>query len=323
MDQIKHNFIEVNGLNLHVAEIGSESSPAVIFLHGFPEIWYTWRHQMIAVANAGFRAIVPDYRGYGLSDILKNPRRPLFLILSKILRPFWIISIFLRWNVYVTVFVIGKDFGSMVGYTFALFNPQKVAAIVSLGVAFRPPGSRAHQALPEGYYINRWKEPGRAEADFGRFDVKTVVKNIYIIFSRSEIPIANENQEIMDLVDPSTPLPSWFTEDDLAVYGDLYQKSGFQTPLQVPYRILNSKVEVSKQAPKDLKVEAPTLLIMGEKDFVFGLPGTAEYIRSGEVKKYVPNLETIYIAEGSHFVHEQFPDQVNQLILNFLNCHKH
>lgn len=78
--------------------------------------------------------------------------------------------------------------------------------------------------------------PGRAEADFGRFDAKTVVRNIYILFSKSELPIASENQEIMDLVEPSTPLPPWFTEDDLAVYGSLYEKSGFCTALKVPYR---------------------------------------------------------------------------------------
>jgi len=62
------------------------------------------------------------------------------------------------------------------------------------------------------------------------------VRNIYILFSRSEIPIANEKQEIMDLVEPDTPLPSWFTEEDLATYGALYEKSGFQNALQVPYR---------------------------------------------------------------------------------------
>ncbi|KAJ0791241.1 putative soluble epoxide hydrolase [Helianthus annuus] len=73
MDKISHRFLQVNGLKLHVAEIGSEPAPAVIFLHGFPEIWYTWRHQMIAVANAGFRAIAPDYRGYGLSDPPAEP----------------------------------------------------------------------------------------------------------------------------------------------------------------------------------------------------------------------------------------------------------
>lgn len=83
-----------------------------------------------------------------------------------------------------------------------------------------------------------FQEPGRAEADFGRLNSKTVVRNIYILFSRSEIPIANENQEIMviDMVDSSTPLPSWFTEEDLEAYGSLYAKSGFQTALQVPYR---------------------------------------------------------------------------------------
>ena len=80
------------------------------------------------------------------------------------------------------------------------------------------------------------QEPGRAEADFGRFDAKTVIRNIYILFSRSEIPIAAENQEIMDMVDSSRPLPPWFTEEDLAAYGALYEKSGFRTALQVPYR---------------------------------------------------------------------------------------
>ena len=83
MDEIKHTYIKVDGLKLHVAEIGSESSPAVVFLHGFPEIWYTWRHQMIAVANAGFRAIAPDYRGYGLSDVPAEPEKTSFVDLVK------------------------------------------------------------------------------------------------------------------------------------------------------------------------------------------------------------------------------------------------
>ncbi|KAJ0759106.1 putative epoxide hydrolase, alpha/Beta hydrolase [Helianthus annuus] len=222
----------------------------------------------------------------------------------------------LRWS----VFVIGKDFGSMVGYTFALFFPERVAGIATLGMPFMPPGSFEDSlALPEGFYMRRWREVGRAEADFARFDAKTIVRNVYILFSKSEIPIANENQEIMDLVDPSTPLPSWFTEDDLAVYGDLYQKSGFQTPLQVPYRSLADTSAYPKQG---LKLEAPALLIMGEEDYLFKFPGMEGYLKSGEVKKYVPNLEIVYLPKGCHFVHEQFPDQVNQLILGYLNRNK-
>ncbi|CAA6655683.1 unnamed protein product [Spirodela intermedia] len=68
MEQIRHSYVDNGGLKLHVAEIGSGDSGVVIFLHGFPEIWYSWRHQMIAVADAGFRAIAPDFRGYGLSQ---------------------------------------------------------------------------------------------------------------------------------------------------------------------------------------------------------------------------------------------------------------
>lgn len=80
------------------------------------------------------------------------------------------------------------------------------------------------------------QEPGRAEKDFGRFDIKTVVRKIYILFTKSEPQVAREDQEIMDLVDPSAPLPTWFTEEDLTNYATLYENSGFRTPLQVPYR---------------------------------------------------------------------------------------
>lgn len=77
MDQIEHKHIEVNGLKLHVAEIGNGSNAAV-FCHGFPEIWYSWRHQMVAVAASGYRAIAFDYRGYGLSDPPPVPEKTTF-----------------------------------------------------------------------------------------------------------------------------------------------------------------------------------------------------------------------------------------------------
>ncbi|KAK3002953.1 hypothetical protein RJ639_019756 [Escallonia herrerae] len=304
MDGIQHKFIEVNGLKLHVAEIGT-GSPVVVFLHGFPEIWYTWRHQMIAVAKAGFRAIAPDYRGYGLSDPPPEPEKASFSdFIADLLALLDVLAI-------SKVFLVGKDFGAMVAYPFALLHPDRVSGVVTLGVPFMPPGPpKHHKSLPEGFYISRWREPGRAEADFGRLDVKTVVRNIYILFSRSEIPIASEDKEIMDLVEPSTPLPSWFTEEDLATYGALYEKSGFQTALQVPYRSFGEQSDGkdSDDVPQP-KVEAPALFIMGEKDYVFKFPGMDEYIRTGQVKMFVPNLEIIILPDGTHFVQEQFPDQ--------------
>ncbi|GKC58424.1 epoxide hydrolase [Tanacetum coccineum] len=106
MGRISHRFVLVNGLKLHVAEIGLESSPAVIFLHGFPEIWYTWRHQMLVVADAGFRAIAQDFRGYGLSES-PAPEKAIFADLSVILPLFLMLlpflkNVLIRNNVFVT-----------------------------------------------------------------------------------------------------------------------------------------------------------------------------------------------------------------------------
>ncbi|KAI3680679.1 hypothetical protein L6452_35452 [Arctium lappa] len=211
---------------------------------------------MVAIANAGFRAIAPDYRGYGLSDIPVEPEKTSFADLVKDT------AIILHSLAISKVFVIGKDFGGMVGYIFALFFPEKLAGIITLGIPYMPPEALQQlQTLPEGFYMRRWQERGRAEADFSRFDAKTVVKNIYILFSKSEVPIASENQEIMDLVDPSAPLPSWFSEEDLETYAASYGKSGFLTALQIPYRSLMEKIAPPNQDPNAPIVEAPALLL--------------------------------------------------------------
>ncbi|KAK1556557.1 hypothetical protein Q3G72_007582 [Acer saccharum] len=197
MDQIQHKFINVQGLNLHVAETGTGPN-TVVFLHGFPEIWYSWRHQMVAVASAGFRAIAPEYRGYGLSDPPPQPEKASYKdVIADLLAVFDALGL-------AKVFLITKDFGGRPAYLFAL-HPERVSGVITLGAPFVPPGpSQFYKSLPESFYISRWQEPGCAEADFGRLDAKTVVRNIYILFSRSDIPIAAENQEIMDLVDAST-----------------------------------------------------------------------------------------------------------------------
>lgn len=311
MVEIEHKYIESNGVKLHVAEIGNGSN-VILFCHGFPEIWYSWRHQMIAVASAGYRAVALDYRGFGLSDIPPVPEKTTCSdVISDLYSLLDVLGI-------SRVFLVAKDLGARIAYLFTLFHPERVAGIVTLGIPFLPPKlPPLTESLPEGFYVSRWQKPGRAEADFGRFDRKTVVRNIYILFSGTEIPIAGESQEIMDLVDSSMcQLPSWITEDDLATYGALYEKSGFQTGIQVTYRAMNEEFQVS-----EVKVNAPALFIMGEKDYFLKFPGMDDYIKNEGSKLFVPRFETVYIPEGSHFVQEQFPDQVNQLIINFLKNH--
>ncbi|KAB2603256.1 bifunctional epoxide hydrolase 2-like [Pyrus ussuriensis x Pyrus communis] len=256
----------------------------IVFLHGLPEIWYSWWHHMIGLAHSGFRAIVPDYSGYGLSEPPPNPTRPPTATSS--------------------VFLVGKDFGARPTYLFALAYPQRVLGVITIGVPIKPPSPlKFDKNFPE------------AKAAFGCFDAETVVRNIYIFFSISEIPIAAENQEIMDLVDPSTSIPPWFTEEDLAAYGALYEKSGFQTALQIPYRALREESSLT-----NLIVKALALYIMEGKDYVNKFLGINYYI-DRRVKKFVPNLEIQYMSKGLQFVQEQSPDEVNQLIITFLGKH--
>ncbi|XP_034207517.1 bifunctional epoxide hydrolase 2-like isoform X2 [Prunus dulcis] len=309
MEKIQHTNVQVRELKLHVAEIGS-GPKVVLFFHGFPEIWYTWRHQMVAAANKGYRAIAFDHRGYGLSEQPAEPEKATLLDLVDD-------AVALLDSLGINkAFIVGKDFGALSAYRVGVLHPERVSAIITLGTPFIQPGPSVVQnhPLPEGFYISRWQ--GRAEADFGRFDVKTVIRNIYILFSKSEIPIAAADQEIMDLIDPATPLPPWFSEEDLSVYASLYEKSGFCFALQVPYRKL--KVDRSLIDPK---VSAPSLLIVGEKDYSLKMPGVNNYIRTGAMKHLVPDLDVKFIEEGTHFMHEQFPEQVNQLIIAFLGKH--
>ncbi|XP_060210292.1 uncharacterized protein LOC132637175 [Lycium barbarum] len=222
-----------------------------------------------------------------------------------------------RWGYPPLAFLVGKDFGNIIISRFVVLHKEKVSGFITMGMPFYSPRTlELHEGqLPEGFYISRWREPGRAEADFGRFDAKTVVRNIYILFSRSdEMPIANdEKQEIMDILQPSTPLPHWFTEEDLAIYGALYEKSGFQTPLQVPYRSLHEVVNIT-----DPRVDVPAMFIMGEKECFLKFPGARDHLSIEGLKSLVPNSQIVFVPEGSHFVQEQLPEEVNQLVLSFL-----
>ncbi|CAN6333776.1 unnamed protein product [Urochloa humidicola] len=307
--QIEHSHLPIRGLNLHIAQAGKGELGTVVFLHGFPEIWYSWRHQMLAVAAAGYRAVALDWRGYGLSDQPPEPEaasyddlvEDLLAILDALSVP--------------KAFLVAKDFGARPAYYFALRHPTRTCGVMCLGIPFLH-GSTTFTSLPEGFYILRWREPGRAEADFGRYDVKRVVRTIYILFSRSEIPIAKEDQEIMDLADLSTPLPEWFTEDDLAMYASLYEKSGFRYPMEMPYRSLHKT-----NAIEDPKFQVPVFIVMGEKDYAFKFPGVESVLKDGIMQNFAPDLKITYIPEGSHFVQEQFPDKVNDLLISFLKDH--
>ncbi|RLN29482.1 bifunctional epoxide hydrolase 2-like [Panicum miliaceum] len=313
--QIEHAHLPIRGLNLHIAQVGKGELGTVVFLHGFPEIWYSWRHQMLAAAAAGYRAVAPDWRGYGLSDQppeLEDEEEEASCccwddLVAEVLAVLDALSV-------PSAFVVAKDFGAVPAYYFALRHPGRTRGVACLGISFSP-GPWSFDAMPEGFYVLRWQEPGRAEADFGRHDVRRVVRTIYVLFSGADVPVAKEGQEIMDLADETAPLPEWFTEEDLDVYASLYEKSGFRYPLKM-YRSLHKMPRLP-----DAKFQVPVLTVTGGKDYSSKLAGFEDDAGSGTLACFVPDLKTAFIPEGSHFVQEQLPEQVNELLLGFFKEH--
>ncbi|CAK9327450.1 unnamed protein product [Citrullus colocynthis] len=120
----------------------------------------------------------------------------------------------------------------------------------------------------------------------------------------------------MDMVDESTPRPPWLTDEDLAAYTTLYEHSGFESALQVPYRRKHKELGISNP-----KVEVPVLLIIGGKDYFLKFPGIEDYLKIEKMREFMTDLEVVDLAEGTHFMQEQYPAQLNHLLFNFLTKH--
>ena len=130
MEKIQHSTIPTNGINIHLASIGS--GPALLFLHGFPEIWYTLRHQLLFFASRGFRAIAPDLRGYGDSDV---PPSPSSYTAHHIVGDLIGLLDHLEID---QVFLVGHDLGATIAWYFSIFRPDRVKALVNLSVYHTP-----------------------------------------------------------------------------------------------------------------------------------------------------------------------------------------
>ncbi|KAI4988045.1 hypothetical protein ZWY2020_029675 [Hordeum vulgare] len=310
--EVRHWSAEVNGVSLHVAEQGPAAGPAVLLLHGFPELWLSWRHQMAALAARGFRALAPDLRGYGDSDA---PADPAAYTMLHVVGDVVALLDHLRLP---KVLVAGHDWGAQVAWHLCLFRPDRVRAVVALGIPFFPrsprPMADMFAARGDGFYITQFQEPGRAEKAFARYDVATVLKKFYSI--ELDDLAAPPGVEIIDFFEASSsPLP-WMSEEELGQYAEKFQKSGFTGPLNY-YRNMDMNWRLT--APwHGAKITVPAKFIGGEKDIGVESFGVKSYIESGGFKSNVPDLE-VSIIEGHHFLQQEQAERVNSEILSFLD----
>jgi len=156
MEGIEHRTVEVNGIKMHIAEKGKQG-PVVLFLHGFPELWYSWRHQIVALSSLGYRAVAPDLRGYGDTDAPSSVSSYTgFHIVGDLVALIDLLGV-------DQVFLVAHDWGAIIGWYLCMFRPERIKAYVCLSVPFmrRNPKIRTvdgmRAAYGDDYYISRFQ----------------------------------------------------------------------------------------------------------------------------------------------------------------------
>jgi pimeloyl-ACP methyl ester carboxylesterase len=323
LTEIVHRTVDANGVAIHLAEAGS--GPIVILCHGFPESWYSWRHQLKALAQAGYRAVAPDMRGYGqTSQPQAIDQYSLFHLVGDI------VGVLDALDTPEAV-VVGHDWGAPVAWHCALLRPDRFRAVAGLSVPFRPRGStRPTSVMPQSesslFYQLYFQAPGVAEAELGRNPRNTIRRLLYSgsgdVARRSDNTLGDEAPGMVPrtggfltrTIDPPA-LPAWLDEADIDFLAGEFARTGFSGGLNW-YRNIDRNWELL--APfAGAKVMVPALYIAGDRDLVVQFRGAPELIAN--LTKFVPKLrKTIMLPGCGHWTQQERPDEVNAALIEFL-----
>ncbi|KAJ6852741.1 uncharacterized protein M6B38_253165 [Iris pallida] len=314
MESISHRSVSVNGIRMHVAEKGS--GPVVLFLHGFPELWYSWRHQILSLSSRGYRAVAPDLRGYGDSDA-PSPARSYSIL--HIVGDLVALLDSLQQD---KVFVVGHDWGAMVAWHLCMLRPDRVKALVNLSVVFSPrhPRRRPVDSLRalygDGHYICRFQEPGEVEADFATVSTKLLITK-FLTYSKPAPLIVHKGKSFGGSPDTQITLPPWLSEEDINYFASKFDKSGFTGGLNY-YRCMDLNWELT--APwTGTQIKVPVKFMVGDLDLTYNTGNTKDYIHKGGFKRDVPFLQDVVVMEGvGHFINQERPDEVSDHIYDFI-----
>jgi pimeloyl-ACP methyl ester carboxylesterase len=320
MASIEHRTIETNGIRMHVAEAGA--GPLVVLCHGFPESWYSWRHQLAALAEAGFHAVAPDMRGYGQTDgPAEIEAYTLFHLVGDMVGLLDALS-------ESSAVIAGHDWGAPVAWHAALLRPDRFRAVIGLSVPFVPRRPvRPTTAMPRTddalFYQLYFQTPGVAEAER---DVRQTVRRILYSASgdrpraatgapRSDVGmVPRQGGFLSQMIDPES-LPAWLTEADVNVYAGEFARTGFRGGLNW-YRNIDRNWELL--APfAGARIPVPALYVAGDRDLVVAFRGMDQLLPN--LRTFVPNLRRTLMLPGcGHWTQQERPAEVNAAILEFL-----
>jgi epoxide hydrolase A/B len=319
MTAITHRTVETNGIRMHVAEAGS--GPLVVLCHGFPESWYSWRHQLAALAAAGFHAVAPDMRGYGQTDA--PPQIAAYTLLHLVGDIVGLVDALGE----KTAVVAGHDWGAPVAWHAALLRPDVFRAVIALSVPFRPrtpvrPSTVMPQTDDAIFYQLYFQTPGVAEAELQR-DVRSTMRRLAYTGSGDAaragggagIGMVPRAGGFLDhTVDPEK-LPSWLSDADIDFYAGEFSRSGFRGGLNW-YRNIDRNWELLAPYAGAL-VTVPALYVVGDRDLVYTFRGMDQLIPN--LKKLVPDLRRTLVLPGcGHWTQQERAADVNAAMLQFL-----
>lgn len=308
--------LEVNGIRMRVAEEGS--GPLILFCHGWPESWYSWRHQLAAVSAAGYRAVAPDMRGYGYTEA------PTDVAQYTLLHLVGDMVALVKALGETQAVIVGHDWGAPVAWNAAMLRPDLFRAVVGMSVPFSPPGpidflAALRKMGVHNFYMQYFQEPGVAEMEFEQ-DVEASIRRIHFSGSgdappRASFGMLEEGRGFLgNTVDPEV-LPAWLTQEDITYYAAEFRRAGFRGGLNW-YRNLTRSWELL--APwRGCIISQPSMFIAGERDGVLKFPASRGQIDN--FPKTLPGLRGCHILDGAgHWIQRERADAVNELLLGFL-----
>ena len=310
---ISQRRVQTNGIQLNIAEAGE--GKLVLLLHGFPESWYSWRHQLKPLAEAGYHVVAPDMRGYGQSDKpTEITRYNQVEIIGDVIGLISALG-------HKEAIVIGHDWGAPTAWGAAADFPEKVKAVGALSVPFSPraddpPLERMKKMFKDRFFYQLYfQEPGVAEAELER-DVRIFLRK-FLYWASGDVsgslaPQRSPDSDLLsDLTDPQA-FPAWLTEADLDFYTAEFERNGFGAPLNY-YRNHNLTWELTRNRVDQIK--QPALFVAGEKDPVImlgklALENMATHVTDIRINELIPDI--------GHWTQQEAPEPVTRSILRFL-----
>src|SRR6266487_736121 len=321
VEGVSHRTVGVGDLRMHIAEAGS--GPLVLLLHGFPESWYSWRHQLTALARAGYHAVAPDQRGYCRTGPPGGPGAAAPAGQYTILHLAGDVIALMDALGADQAVVAGHDWGPLVAWNTALLRPDRVSGVIGLSVPYRPRGSEPplkvlRAVFTDGFYICYFQQPGVADAELTR-DPRATFRRLLCAASgdgqAGGVPVVPPGGGFLDICPEPAALPAWLAWEDIDVFVAEYAESGFTGPLNW-YRNLDRSWELTA-AWRHAPVTVPALYLAGDRDLGVAFSGGPAML--GRLKDCAPRLrEPVLLPGCGHWTQQERPDEVSRAMIGFI-----